>query len=183
MPFICPCNNADGEGLDNETSVYKYSDYKVSANDAPHFYEYVDNFIRNLNQGIYDEHAVYNSHRIHTEPEYYGYDEDGYELYDMKHSNIDDAVSELTYKECDKFICEIGLRNAIQLYEDCGFGEITLEELKDLDGIRRFMYCIIYSCIDMNDDMKEVNKEEYKLYGFPNHFAPSTTRSGKVYKR
>ena len=101
----------------------------------------------------------------------------------MKHSNIDDAVSELIYKECDKFICEIGLRKAIQLYEDCGFGEITLEELKDLDGIRRFIYCIIYSCIDMNEDMKEVNKEEYKLYGFPNHSAPSTTRSEKVYKR
>ena len=163
MPYICPCENADGEGLDNETSVYKYNGYIVSAKDAPHFYEYVDKIIRNLNQDIYDEHAEYNLKALCSEPECYGYDEDGYELYDMKHAFIDDAVCELTYKECDKFICEIGLRNAIQLCEDCGYDEIPMSEIKELSGIRKFMFCIMFSCIEMHDDMEQVDKERYKI--------------------
>jgi hypothetical protein len=166
MPYICPCKNADGEGLDNETSIYKYNGYIVSAKDAPHFYEYVDKIIRNLNQDIYDEHAEYNSKTLDIMEkfyEWYGYDEDGYDLYDMKHAFIDDAVCELTYKECDKFICEIGLRNAIQLCEDCGFDEIPMSEIKELSGIRMFMYCIVYSCIEMHDDMEQVDKERYKI--------------------
>jgi hypothetical protein len=49
------------------------------------------------------------------------------------------------------------------MYEDCGFGEMTLTELKDIKGIRAFLYCIIYSCIEMHDDMEEVDEERYKI--------------------
>lgn len=154
MPYIY----TNAEGRDNETSIYKYNGYLVSARDAPHFYEYVDKIIRNLNQGIYDEHAEYNLQAL-----CYGYDEDGYELYDMLHSDIDEAVCELTYKECDKFICEIGLMKAIKLYEDCGYEEIPMSEIKELSGIRKFMYCMIVSCIEMHDDMEYVDEDRYKI--------------------
>jgi hypothetical protein len=162
MPYICPFENA------NETSVYKLNnhrhyDYEVSPNKSPHFYEYVNKIITDLNQDIYDEHAEYNIKALHTDPEYYGYDEDGYELNDYKHAFIDDAISELSYKECEKLISDIGLRKAVLMYEDCGFGEMTLTELKDIKGIRAFLYCIIYSCIEMHDDMEEVDEERYKI--------------------
>lgn len=162
MPYICPCENTDGESLDNETSVYKYNGYKVSSYEAPQWHEYVNNIITNLNQDIYDNHVKYNSKALATDDKYYGYDEDGYDLYDIRHTYIDEAVCVLTFKECDKLICDVGLRNAIELFEDCGYDEISMSELKELNGIRRFIYCIIDSCIEMHDDIECVDEERYK---------------------
>jgi hypothetical protein len=167
MPYICPCENAIGESLANEKSVYtlnnhRHYDYEVSVQKTPLFIEFVDEIIADLNQSIYDEKAKYNTNGLHTEPKYYGYDEEGYELNDYKHAFIDDAICELTSNWCEKLIFEVGLKKAVLMYEDCGFGNVEIAELKEESGIKAFLYSMVYSCIEMHDAMEEVDEERYK---------------------
>lgn len=111
--------------------AFKYNGYIVSATDAPLYVKYMDKIITDFNNKCVM----------------------GVCLIDLKFEYIEDALIELSYEDCDKFICEMGLRNALKLYEDNGFDEIPLSEMKELNGIWKFMFGIMFSCIEINDDI------------------------------
>jgi hypothetical protein len=120
--------------MTNTKPAFKYNGYIVSAKDAPLYVEYMEYIINNFN------------HKCVM----------GVCPIDLKFEYIEDALIELSYEECDEFICEMGLRNALKLCEDCGFDEIPMSEMKELDGIRKFMFCIMFSCIEINDGITMV---------------------------
>jgi hypothetical protein len=160
MPYIIEMKSLSTLPL--ITDVYEFSNapkYLTDDFDAPYFYEYMIELIELINQDVrilYADYDVRNG---------CGYSEECYELDDTKNKYINDAVSKLTYKECDKLICEIGLNNAFNLYDNCGYGDMSFSEIKELSGIRRFMYCIIDACIDKCDHLREIEESEYnKLY-------------------
>jgi hypothetical protein len=122
--------------------AFKYNGYIVSATDAPLYVKYMDKIITDFNNkcvmGVCLIDLV--SPKL---PDFEG----------LKFEYIEDALIELSYEDCDKFICEMGLRNALKLYEDNGFDEIPLSEMKELNGIWKFMFGIMFSCIEINDDI------------------------------
>ena len=119
--------------MPNSNTAIKYNGYIVSAKDAPLYVEYVDGLITDFN----DKYVM------------------GLCLIDLKFEYIQDALYELSYKECEKFICEMGFMKAIKLCDDCGFDEIPMSEIKELDGIRKFMFCIMFSCIEIVEEEAE----------------------------
>jgi len=125
--------------MTNTKPAFKYNGYIVSAKDAPLYVEYMDKIITDFNNKCETELCLSC-------------------LIDLKFKYIENALMKLSYEECDKFICEIGLRNAIKLCEDCGFDEIPMSEMKELDGIRKFMFCIMFSCIEINDAMNKYSQ-------------------------
>lgn len=120
--------------MTNNNSAFKYNGYIVSATDAPLYVEYMDKIITDFNNKCVM----------------------GVCSIDLKFEYIEDALIELSYEECEKFICEMGFMKAIKLCEDCGFDEIPMSEMKELDGIRKFMFCIMFSCIEINDGITMV---------------------------
>ena len=120
--------------MTNSKPAFKYNGYIVSAKDAPLYVEYMEYIINNFN------------HKCVM----------GVCPIDLKFEYIEDALIELSYEECEKFICEMGLRNALKLCEDSGFDDIPLSEIKELDGIWKFMFCIMFSCIEINDGITMV---------------------------
>lgn len=125
--------------MSNSALAFKYNGYLVSAKDTPLYVEYIDKIITNFNDKCVADLCISC-------------------LIDLKFDYIQEAVSELTYEECEKFICEMGFMKAIKLCDDCGFDEIPMSEIKELDGIRKFMFCIMFSCIEINDAMIKYSK-------------------------
>jgi len=117
--------------MTNTKPAFKYNGYIVSAKDAPLYVEYMEYIINNFN------------HKCVM----------GVCPIDLKFEYIEDALIELSYEDCWKFICEMGFINAIKLYEDNGFDDIPLSEIKELNGIWKFMFGIMFSCIEINDDI------------------------------
>jgi hypothetical protein len=92
--------------------------------------------------------------------------QDEYTLYDMevvnnmKYKYIDDAVYKLDYEECDKFICEIGLQNSFNLYDNSGYEDISMRQLRNIKGIRKLLFGIIMFCISVKDEVEETEDED-----------------------
>lgn len=126
---------------------------EADADDFPYFYEYVIEIIELINQ---DARFLY----ADFQDEHTLYDRD--EVADMKYKYVDDAVSKLTYTECDKFICEIGLRNAFDLYDNSGYDDISMkqtERIKNIKGIRMLLFGIIMFCIAVKDEVADEAEE------------------------
>jgi len=125
--------------MTNNNSAFKYNGYIVSATDAPLYVEYMDKIITDFNNKCETELCISC-------------------LIDLKFKYIENALIELTYEDCEKFICEMGYIKAIKLWEDTGFDEIPMSEIKELDGMRKFMFCIMFSCIEINDAMNKYSQ-------------------------
>lgn len=126
--------------------IYEFNHNNNCDDDFPYFYDYVIEIIELINQDVRFLYATF-------EDEYTLYDRDNVD--DMKYKYIDDAVSKLNYAECDKFICEIGLQNAFNLYDNSGYDEISMRQLKNIKGIRSLLFGIIMFCITVKDEVEE----------------------------
>jgi hypothetical protein len=127
------------------------NNYVYAENDCPYFYEYVIEIIELINQDARFINAVF-------QDEYTLYDMD--EANNMKHKYTDDAVSKLEYEECDKFICEIGLQKSLNLYDNSGYEDISMRQLRNIKGIRKLLLGIIMFCISVKDEVEETEDED-----------------------
>lgn len=135
---------------ENETDIYQYNTYHHSPDDVPYFYEFVIEIIELINQ---DARFLYADN-----DECYCKYNDIDVINDMKHKYINDALFKLSYSECDKFICEIGLNNAFNLYDNSGYDDITMRELRNIKGIRKLLFGIIDVCIETRENVEELNE-------------------------
>ena len=134
--------------------LYEFNHNNNCANapdDFPNFYEYVIEIVELINQDARFIHAEF-------QDEYTLYDMD--EANNMKYKYVDDAVSKLEYEECDKFICEIGLQNAFNLYDNSDYDEISTRQLRNIKGIRKLLFGIIMFCISVKDEVEETDDED-----------------------
>lgn len=126
--------------------IYEFNHNSYCYDDFPYFYDYVIEIIELINQDVRFLYATF-------EDEYTLYDRDNVD--DMKYKYIDNAINKLNYAECDKFICEIGLQNAFNLYDNSGYDEISMRQLKNIKGIRSLLFGIIMFCITVKDEVEE----------------------------
>jgi hypothetical protein len=114
----------------------RYTNCDTELEDLTYFYEYVIGIIKLINQDDSPSGGLR--------------DEDD----DMKYVYVNNAVSKLTYAECDMLICEIGLRNAFYLFDNSGYDDnnISIGLFKNIKGIRMVLFGIIMYCIDEVDE-------------------------------
>lgn len=81
-----------------------------------------------------------------------------------KHQIIDDLVVDMDVDDIEIYIAEIGIRKALKIADDCGFYEddCMREALTTDQGIKRLFYAIMWSFIELDDGVKEVEQDEYE---------------------
>jgi hypothetical protein len=139
--------------IENETDIYQYNTYHHSPDDLPYFYEFVIEIIELINQDARFLYADYDN-----DDECCCKYNDIDLINNMKYKYIDDALSKLSYSDCDKFICEIGLNNAFNLYDNSGYDDVSMRELRNIKGIRKLLFGIINVCIETRENVEELNE-------------------------
>jgi hypothetical protein len=87
---------------------------------------------------------------------------------DWKYTLIDNLAMIPTIDEIETFIGELGIRKAFKLADESGFYEEEdyKEALTTDEGLRRMFYMILYTLIEVDKDIEEVDEDEYRIW-FP----------------
>jgi hypothetical protein len=85
----------------------------------------------------------------------------GYKMPDgWKHELIDNIVTETSIDDIDKYIGQLGIRKAFNLYEDMGIGDEPPNLATD-DGLMSMFYGVLDQIFDIGEGVEQIDKEEY----------------------
>ena len=92
----------------------------------------------------------------------------GYAMEDgWKYEMINNIVDTISVEKCDRFICDFGIRNAYNCYENNGLGDECDEcpILAEDYGMKQLMFHILYDIVVLCDEIEEIETKEFeKLY-------------------
>jgi hypothetical protein len=77
-----------------------------------------------------------------------------------KHELIDNIVTETSIDDIDKYIGQLGIRKAFNLYEDMGIGDEPPNLATD-DGLMSMFYGVLDQIFDIGEGVEQIDKEEY----------------------
>ena len=85
----------------------------------------------------------------------------GYKMPDgWKHELIDNIVVETPIDDIEKYIGQLGIRKAFNLYEDMGIGDEPPNLATD-DGLMWMFYGVLDQIFDIGEGVEQIDKEEY----------------------
>ena len=85
----------------------------------------------------------------------------GYKMPDgWKHELINNIITETSIDDIDKYIGQLGIRKAFNLYEDMGIGNEPPNLATD-DGLMSIFYGVLDQIFDIGEGVEQIDKEEY----------------------
>jgi hypothetical protein len=89
----------------------------------------------------------------------------GYAMKDgWKVELINNIVDTISVEKCDRFICDFGIRNAYNCYENNGLGDECDEcpILAEDYGMKQLMFHILYDIVVLCDEIEEIETKEFE---------------------
>ena len=139
---------------------------------ACEFERFLNNYDLTEHIGLYGETEVVDMEG----PENVFEDLFGYNMPDgWKHNMVDEFITDMSIKDIETFINDIGFIKCCQMVLNSGIYEQDnpLEALLTNEGLRKFFYCVLYEMIEIADGIEEINIPTFIVhfgpYWDPNH--------------